>query len=132
MPKKPNSLLAKLTKRKKVGNQAEDQACQYLQNKGFTLVKRNFSTKAGEVDLIMDDNQTLVFVEVRYRKNANFGGAAASITPKKQQRIIKAALAYQQKYAPQSAMRFDVVAIEGDNEANAQKLNWIKSAFDGF
>ena len=69
----------------------------------------------------------LVFVEVRYRKNTEFGGAAASVTHKKQQRIIKAALAYQQKNAPQSSMRFDVVAIEGDN----RKLNWIKNAFDG-
>ena len=70
----------------------------------------------------------LVFVEVRYRKNTEFGGAAASVTHKKQQRIIKAALAYQQKNAPQSSMRFDVVAIEGDNG----DIDWITSAFDGF
>ena len=76
----------------------------------------------------MLDGEMLVFVEVRYRENADFGGAAASVTHKKQQRIIKAALAYQQREAPQSSMRFDVIAIEGDN----RKLNWYKSAFDGF
>lgn len=123
------SLFARLTSRKKRGNEAEDKACRYLEKKGLRLIKRNFAIKAGEVDLIMHDkDETLVFIEVRFRKNADFGGAAASVTPKKQQRIIKAALTYQQKYAPQSSMRFDVVAIEGDN----MTINWIKSAFDGF
>ncbi len=121
-------LSKKLTRRKKLGNDAEQQACKYLLSQGLTLVEKNFSIKAGEVDLIMRDGETLVFVEVRYRKNVDFGGAAASVTPKKQQRIIKAALTYQQKHAPQSSMRFDVVAIEGDNK----ELNWISSAFDGF
>jgi len=118
----------KLTAKKASGNKAEQRACDFLQNKNLIIIEKNFSTKAGEVDLIMQDGETLVFVEVRYRKNSDFGGAAASVTPKKQQRIIKAALAYQQKHAPQSSMRFDVVAIEGDN----MTINWIKSAFDGF
>ena len=79
-------------------------------------------------------------IYARYRKNTDFGGAAASVTPKKQQRIIKAALSYQQRHAPQSSMRFDVVAIEGDNSGhrikntteNDTEIDWIKSAFDGF
>ena len=120
-----NKAKNKLTPKKKVGNQAEDQALHYLKNQGMQLIKRNFATKAGEVDLIMQDGESLVFIEVRYRKNTDFGGAAASITPKKQQRIIKAALAYQQYHAPQSSMRFDVVAIEGDN----RELNHIINAF---
>lgn len=130
----------KLTAKKEKGNHAEHLACQYLKTQGLKLVMRNFSISAGEVDLIMLDmknnDEILVFIEVRYRKNSNFGGAAASVTHKKQQRIIKAALAYQQKHAPQSSMRFDVVAIEGDNvEKSIDKnieINWIKSAFDGF
>ncbi|MCF6190299.1 MAG: YraN family protein [Cocleimonas sp.] len=122
------NLSKKLTSRKKRGNKAEQQACKHLQNNGLTLLEKNFSTKAGEVDLIMRDGETLVFVEVRYRKNTDYGGAAASVTVKKQQRIIKAALAYQQKHLPQSSMRFDVVAIEGDNG----DIDWITSAFDGF
>ena len=126
------SLSKKLTSRKKSGNDAERQACKHLQAHGLKLLDKNFSIKAGEVDLIMRDltknGEMLVFVEVRYRKNADFGGAAASVTPKKQQRIIKAALSYQQKHEPQSSMRFDVVAIEGDN----RELNWIQNAFSGF
>ncbi len=128
MPKQQLSLFAKLTSRKISGNRAEDKACKYLKKVGLHLLERNFATKAGEVDLIMKDGETLVFIEVRYRKNTDFGGATASVTPKKQQRIIKASLAYQQKCAPQSAMRFDVIAIEG----NPPSINWIKSAFDGF
>ncbi len=123
-----NSTPAKmLTSRKKSGNKAEQDACAYLQKNGLILLEKNFLTRAGEVDLIMQDDSMLVFIEVRYRKNTDFGGAAASVTLSKQRRIIKAALAYQQKYAPQSSMRFDVIAIEGDNES----IDWIKSAFDG-
>ncbi|MCL4115188.1 UNVERIFIED_CONTAM: hypothetical protein GTU68_035918, partial [Idotea baltica] len=117
------------------GDKAEVAACNYLIKQGLVLIDENYSTKAGEVDLIMhpkNDAETLVFIEVRYRKNRDFGGAAASVTPKKQQRIIKAALAYQQINAPQSSMRFDVVAIEGDNSGNNIEIDWIQSAFDGF
>ena len=133
MKNNQHSLFAKLTQRKIKGNKAEDQACQFLQDKGLKLKQRNFSIKLGEVDLIMQDkaqdDNILVFVEVRYRKNRDFGGAAVSVTPKKQQRIIKAALAYQQKNAPQASMRFDVVAIEG--EGNNRQINWIPNAFYG-
>ena len=143
-------LTAKRKKGKK-GNQAEQLACDFLLKKGLILKQKNFNTPAGEVDLIMLDprssnqrssnqsssnlrksDESLVFIEVRYRKNADFGGAAASVTPKKQQRIIKAALAYQQQNAPQSSMRFDVVAIEGDNINNKPKIDWIENAFSGF
>lgn len=130
-----------LTAKRTKGNKAEELACEFLLKKGLLLKQKNFNTPAGEIDLIMLDprknrqgvsNDSLVFIEVRYRKNTNFGGAAASVTPKKQQRIIKAALAYQQQNAPQSSMRFDVVAIEGDNINNDTEINWIENAFSGF
>lgn len=76
----------------------------------------------------MRDDDTVVFVEVRYRKNSHYGGAAASVTPAKQQRIIKTALTYQQQNTPQDAMRFDVIAVEG----KAFKMEWIQNAFSGF
>lgn len=129
----------KKTKKRSQGDAAENLAYSFLLKQGLSLVDKNFTTRAGEVDLIMYDKkeaETLIFIEVRYRKNQYFGGAAASVTHKKQQRIIKAALAYQQQHAPQSSMRFDVVAIEGDNVGNKIKndieIDWIKSAFDGF
>jgi len=123
------------SKKRIQGDKAEALACSYLQKHSLILLEKNFATRAGEVDLIMrdkNDTETLIFVEVRYRKNQDFGGAAASVTSKKQQRIIKAALAYQQQNAPQSSMRFDVVAVEGDNSDKDMNIDWIKSAFDGF
>ena len=125
----------KKTEKRTQGDKIEALACAYLQKHNLILLEKNFSTRAGEVDLIMRDKndvETLIFIEVRYRKNQDFGGAVGSVTTKKQQRIIKAALAYQQQNAPQSSMRFDVIAVEGDNSDNNMKIDWIKSAFDGF
>ncbi len=133
--KKGKNKASSKSKKRIQGDKAEALACSYLQKHSLILLEKNFTTRAGEVDLIMSDKNdadTLVFIEVRYRKNQDFGGAAASVTPKKQQRIIKAALAYQQQNAPQSSMRFDVVAVEGDNSAKNIEIDWIKSAFDGF
>ncbi len=129
--KSKQAIPTKKTNKRNQGDLIEKLACDYLEKHGLSLVEKNYNTRVGEVDLIMKDKKdsdTLIFIEVRYRKNQDFGGAAASVTPKKQQRIIKAALAYQQKKAPQSSMRFDVIAVEGDN----MDIDWVKSAFDGF
>ena len=108
-----------------LGAEKEQFAKQFLIEQGLVFVEQNFSCKLGEIDLIFSDpmTNTLVFVEVRYRKNANFGGAAASITPKKQQKVRNTALFYLQKRKIQPNFRFDVVAIEGN------QTNWIASAF---
>lgn len=110
------------------GDDTEQLVCDYLQANGLHLLQRNFFSRYGEIDLIMRDGNTIVFIEVRYRKNRHYGGAAASVTPAKQQRIIKTALHYQQKNALHDAMRFDVVAVEG----NDSKIEWIQNAFAGF
>ena len=115
------------TSRQTKGDKEERRACEYLQTQGLKLITENYLCKMGEIDLIMSDQDTLVFVEVRYRENKAFGGAAASITRSKQRKIIRTALFYQQQYAPKSCMRFDVVAIEGDNQ-----LQWFPAAFYGF
>jgi putative endonuclease len=109
------------------GVDTEQLVCRYLQAKGLQLIQRNFFSRYGEIDLIMRDNDTLVFIEVRYRKNRQYGGAAASVTLAKQQRIIKTALHFQQKNAIDDAIRFDVVAVEG----NVSKIEWIQNAFLG-
>ena len=109
------------------GNAQESRACEFLQAEGLRLITQNFSCRMGEIDLIMQDRNSLVFVEVRYRGNKQFGGAAASVTKSKLRKIIRTALFYQQRYAPKSNMRFDVIAIESDND-----IQWIPSAFDGF
>lgn len=107
------------------GDQAEQQALQYLQQQGLTNVCSNFRCKVGELDLVMRDGAALVVIEVRYRKSAQFGGALASITRQKQSRIIAATQHYviinRLSHLP---IRFDVVALSGDGS-----IHWIKNAF---
>ena len=116
--------------KKTIGDQAEQLACVYLKQQGLILLKTNFSIRLGEIDLIMRDTtmDMLVFVEVRYRKNNHYGGAAGSVTVQKQRKIIKTAAFYLQRYAPNSCARFDVIALEGDLNGHYE-MNWIVDAF---
>lgn len=109
------------------GRAAESLACHYLRQQGLELIDQNFHSRHGEVDLIMQHRDSLVFVEVRYRKNLDFGGALASITPQKQQKLRKTALYYMQLKGREFNARFDVVAIDGNDE-NLQ-IEWIQNAF---
>lgn len=107
------------------GREGEDAALAYLQAQGLALAERNFRTKAGEIDLIMQDGETLVFVEVRKRAGKGFGGAAASITPAKRQRLFNTAQFYlQQRQQSLPPCRFDVVAIDGE------QFSWLKNVID--
>lgn len=111
------------------GQHAEDLACSYLQQQGLELVQRNFHSKRGEVDLIMRQHDVLIFVEVRYRSSQRFGGAIASVTTGKQQKIIAAAqyfLHYHAHYAHLAA-RFDVLAIQAHGDD--WRIDWIPAAF---
>ncbi len=111
------------------GEQAEQQACDFLISQGLTLIERNFRCYYGEIDLIMKDNKTLVFVEVRYRKNVKFGSALESVTRSKQTKLIAATEIYLNTLQNQELlpMRFDVVGILGNGN-----LEWVKNAFDTF
>jgi putative endonuclease len=106
------------------GQAAEDAAYHYLLAQGLTLLERNYSTRYGEIDLIMLHDQVLVFIEVRYRKSAQYGGAAASISRNKQRHIRNTAAAYLQKQGNHYPARFDVCAIHGK-----MQINWIQQAF---
>lgn len=106
------------------GQVGEDAALAYLTRHGLVLVARNFRCKGGEIDLIMQDRSSLVFVEVRKRADNRHGGAAASITSAKQRRLLIAAQVYLQRYAMPPACRFDVIAIDGE------KLDWLKNAIE--
>ena len=106
------------------GQQAEETAYHYLIAQGLTLLARNYTAYCGEIDLIMLDDQVLVFIEVRYRKTAQYGGAAASVQLKKQQRIRNTAAVYLQQNGADYPARFDVCAIHGN-----MQINWIKQAF---
>jgi len=111
------------------GKQAETEACKYLQRQGLTLVERNYLCKRGEIDLIMHDGQSTVFVEVRYRRNDRFGSSAESVDARKQAKLLATAQHYLQQHprAAQQACRFDVVALTTHN--TQQKINWIVDAF---
>ncbi|MCW8870211.1 MAG: YraN family protein [Proteobacteria bacterium] len=115
---------------KQVGiNRWERLACDYLQQHGLELITANFRIKAGEVDLIMEDGETLVFVEVRYRRHQQWASAEESVTPAKQHRICQAAAAYlkMKRLTHRCYCRFDVVAINGS--LTPPRLNWIQDAF---
>ncbi len=109
-----------------LGVAAEALAAKYLQQQGLTLVTRNYHCKAGEIDLIMRDGHTLVFVEVRLRSNSRFGDAASSITLDKQRKLTKAAQHYLQQHGD-TACRFDAILMDSAQESH---IEWIRNAFD--
>lgn len=108
------------------GAQAEQQAAHYLQQHGLKLLAQNYRCRMGEIDLIMQDYDTLVFVEVRLRSNPTFGGAAASIDSRKQQRIIRTAQHYLASLSHIPRCRFDAVLME---DAEGKSVQWLKNAF---
>jgi len=110
-----------------VGQQQEAAAEAYLQQQGLTTLARNFMGPRGEIDLIMRDRDTLVFVEVRFRRSQRFASAAESVDQRKQQRLIATAQGYLQKNSAlrNQPCRFDVLACDGNAD-----FNWIKNAFD--
>lgn len=115
-----NSHLTKRLSSTQKGKAAEQLALHYLEQQGLRLVETNYSTRMGEIDLIMWQQHSLVFVEVRQRNNLNFGGAAASVGLVKQERLWKTAQIYLQRYTSPPACRFDLLAINGG------KVEWIR------
>lgn len=115
--------------RKAIGILAEDLALAHLLAHGLKLVARNYRCKLGELDLVMLDGQTLVLVEVRYRASGDYGGAAASVTWKKQRKLVKTAqhLLLNRSELRRYAARFDVMAVT--TGAAGTTIEWIKAAF---
>lgn len=115
-----------------VGAQHEATALLYLQNAGLSLLQRNYGCRLGEIDLIFRDGNTLVFVEVRYRKSSIHGDATATIGINKQVKLIRAAKFYLQrnpKYA-NLPCRFDTVAISG--QPPQMEIDWQQAAFNAY
>ncbi len=111
------------------GPAAEDAARRFLETQGFRLVAANYRSRHGEVDLVVRSRDLLVFVEVRLRRNSEFGGAAASVTPRKQQKIIATAGAFLHHHPEftHCNCRFDVVALHGSGQD--WQIEWIPAAF---
>ena len=112
---------------KAIGDLAESLAARFLEQHGLKVLTRNFRCRGGEIDLICRNGKALVFVEVRRRRSASFGGAGASITRSKQRRIILAAQHYLTANAKTECdCRFDCVLLDGRAENH---IEWIRDAF---
>jgi putative endonuclease len=110
------------------GMDAESEALDFLQQQGLIFNARNVRFKGGEIDLVMQHKQTRVFVEVRYRKSNRYGSALESITISKQQRLIRSALLYNQRYPTSQPWRIDVISITAQTADSARSLEWLQSA----
>ena len=107
-----------------VGRAAEDRALQALRAAGLRLCERNFRIRRGEIDLVMTDNEEVVFVEVRARRGGLYGDGIDSITRAKRRRLTAAASAWLQRQPGEPPARFDVVAVAPDGSTT-----WIRDAF---
>lgn len=111
------------------GFHAEEIACRYLVSKGLLLVEKNFFCRFGELDLIMKEKDSLVFVEVKYKKNQDFASCISAVTEKKQKKVKQTALYYLHKNQlfEKIACRFDVVTLCGN--ISCPEISWLPSAF---
>ena len=109
------------------GNKAERYAEAFLVRHKLVLVQRNYRCRFGEIDLIMRDGETLVFIEVRMRSSRDFGGAGSSITVSKQQKVVHAARHYLLSLKVEPCCRFDAVLLSSEN---GNDIEWIRNAFD--
>lgn len=112
-----------------LGQDAESIAFEYLLKQGLIPITRNFRSKRAEIDLIMRDKQYIVFIEVRFRTNLEYGLPSESVTLSKQKRIIQAALCFlqQKNWLHQYACRFDIVGLQPIN--SNLSIKWQKNAF---
>jgi putative endonuclease len=106
------------------GARAEDLCAELLRAAGMRLLARNWRCRHGEIDLIAEDDGTVVFAEVRQRSSGDFGGAAESVTRAKRDRLLAAARLYLSS-RPDAHCRFDVFLVEGE----PRQVRWIRDAF---
>lgn len=108
------------------GQRAENKARHFLETQGLTFIEKNYACRLGEIDLIMRDEDALVFIEVRSRRSTDYGNSFETVGPDKQKRIFRTAQHYLQKrnLYDQVDCRFDVVGFDNDS-----KIAWIKDAF---
>ncbi len=116
---------------KSEGKRYEDQAREYLAQRGLLLLNQNYHCRFGEIDLIMLQQEVLCFIEVKYRTYMGFGGAASAIPFRKQKKIVKTALFFiaQNTRLAQHAMRFDAFLIQQQANNRNNSVNWIQNAF---
>lgn len=113
------------------GQAYEDEAVKLVQAAGLVVLSRNYTTRCGEIDIVAEDNGTLVFIEVRARSNSRFNSAAGSVDRRKQQKLVRAAQLYLRRVSGpgQPGCRFDVIAFEPPQSSAQRDVRWIKGAF---
>ena len=117
--------------RKRLGSHGEDLAVEFLKRQGYQILQRNFKLKFGEIDIIAQEGDTICFIEVRTKTGNEMGTPFESITPSKQRKLSKLALAYlkNQYKSVEVRARFDVVAVVAEN-GKEEKIEIIKNAFE--
>lgn len=120
-----------LPSRRTIGQRAERIAEKYLKQYQLKTLQKNYHSRFGEIDIIMHDQDSIVFIEVRCRNNTNYGSGAETVTASKQQKIIKTAQVYLQQHPEykNTPARFDVVSICNNKSENKADIDWIKNAF---
>ncbi len=114
--------------RKRIGQEGETEAVEYLTEKGYTVLERNYRGERGEIDIILKDGGTLVFVEVKTKRRGGFGEPEDWVDEKKQNQIGKVAMRYlQDQNLDEIDCRFDVVTVSYDHEK--KRIKHIKNAF---
>ena len=109
----------------RAGARAEELCAELLRRAGLRILARNWRCRHGEIDLVAEDGRTLVFAEVRYRRDEHFGGAAESVTAAKRARLVAAARLYLMR-RPEADCRFDVMLLDA---LEARRIQWIRNAF---
>ncbi len=115
-----------------VGNAGEDAVCEYLKNKGCVIVRRNYYSPYGEIDIVAEKDGCTSFVEVKTRASSKFARPCQAVNHTKQQHMINTALSYIQKYSPTTMFRFDVAEViykKTGNKYEITDINYIESAF---
>jgi putative endonuclease len=116
---------AERAKRAELGIRAEELCAELLRKAGLRVLARNWRCRHGEIDLVAEEGGTLVFAEVRFRRDQRFGGAAESVTTAKQSRLIAAARLYLMR-RPDADCRFDVLLLDS---LETDRIRWIRNAF---
>ena len=112
------------------GKFGEDKAAEFLKNNGYSIIKRNFSCRFGEIDIIAENAGYMVFAEVKLRKNDRYGEAKEFVNYTKQQKIIKTTSLFLARYETEKQPRFDVIEIYAPNgESSPVRINHIEDAF---
>lgn len=109
----------------RAGARAEDLCAELMRRAGLRVLARNWRCRHGEIDLVAEERGTLVFAEVRFRRDERFGGAAESITAAKRARLVAAARLYLAG-RPQADCRFDVLLLDA---LELERVRWIRNAF---